>query len=58
MFIDRTAELANLAAHHRSGRAELFILYGRRRVAKAELVTHFPGAAPLLAGPTFAHPTL
>ncbi len=40
MFIDRTAELAILKAHYRSGRAELFVLYGRRRVGKTELLRH------------------
>ena len=41
MFIDRLTELASLEAHHRSGRAELFVLYGRRRVGKTELLRHF-----------------
>lgn len=46
MFIDRTAELANLEAHHRSGRAELFVLYGRRRVGKTELLRYFCAGKP------------
>ncbi len=41
MFINRQAELANLEAHYQSGRAELFVLYGRRRVGKTELLRHF-----------------
>jgi uncharacterized protein len=41
MFIDRNAELADLEARYRSGRAELFVLYGRRRVGKTELIRHF-----------------
>jgi hypothetical protein len=41
MFINRYAELANLEARYRSERAELFVLYGRRRVGKTELLRHF-----------------
>jgi uncharacterized protein len=41
MFINRTAELANLEERYRSDRAELFVLYGRRRVGKTELLRHF-----------------
>ena len=41
MFINRQAELANLEAHYQSGRAGLFVLYGRRRVGKTELLRHF-----------------
>ena len=36
MFIDRKAELANLEARYASGQAELFVLYGRRRVGKTD----------------------
>ncbi len=46
MFIDRRAELANLEARYRSGHAELFILYGRRRVGKTELLRHFCADKP------------
>lgn len=46
MFIDRIAELANLAARYRSGHAELFVLYGRRRVGKTELLRHFCADKP------------
>ena len=41
MFINRQAELTNLEAHYQSGRAELFVLYGRRRVGNTELLRHF-----------------
>jgi AAA+ ATPase superfamily predicted ATPase len=41
MFIDREAELANLHQRYSSGKAELFILYGRRRVGKTELLRAF-----------------
>ncbi len=46
MFIDRKAELANLEARYRSERAELFVLYGRRRVGKTELLRHFCADKP------------
>ncbi|MBK7202203.1 ATP-binding protein [Candidatus Amarolinea dominans] len=46
MFINRHAELINLETHYRSGRAELFVLYGRRRVGKTELVRHFCADKP------------
>ncbi len=46
MFIDRKAELANLDARYRSDRAELFVLYGRRRVGKTELLRHFCADKP------------
>ncbi len=41
MFINREEELADLEIHYRSGKAELFILYGRRRVGKTELLRVF-----------------
>ena len=46
MFIDRKAELANLETRFCSGRAELFVLYGRRRVGKTELLRHFCADKP------------
>jgi hypothetical protein len=46
VFIDRKAELANLEARYRSGHAELFVLYGRRRVGKTELLRHFCADKP------------
>jgi AAA+ ATPase superfamily predicted ATPase len=46
MFIGRKAELANLEARYRSARAELFVLYGRRRVGKTELLRHFCADKP------------
>lgn len=48
MFINRQAELTNLEAHYHSGRAELFVLYGRRRVGKTELLRHFCANNPHL----------
>ena len=41
MFVNRVSELALLEKHYNSGRAELFVLYGRRRVGKTELLAHF-----------------
>ncbi|NOZ70774.1 MAG: ATP-binding protein [Chloroflexi bacterium] len=41
MFVNRKEELAFLEEHYRSGRAELFVVYGRRRVGKTELLRVF-----------------
>lgn len=41
MFVNREEELAALEARYRSGKAELFVLYGRRRVGKTELLRTF-----------------
>lgn len=41
MFVNRVAELELLEKCHASGKAELFVLYGRRRVGKTELLAHF-----------------
>lgn len=41
MFINRTTELNQLNNLYASGRAELFVLYGRRRVGKTELLRAF-----------------
>lgn len=41
MFFDRLQELQLMDQHYASGQAELFVLYGRRRVGKTELLTHF-----------------
>jgi AAA+ ATPase superfamily predicted ATPase len=41
MFINRQDELEQLSALYRSERAELFVLYGRRRVGKTELLRAF-----------------
>jgi uncharacterized protein len=41
MFIGRSREVAFLEELHDSGRAELFVLYGRRRVGKTELLQQF-----------------
>jgi hypothetical protein len=41
MFVNRVSELALLEKHYLSHQAELFVLYGRRRVGKTELLAHF-----------------
>ncbi len=41
MFVNRVAELALLEKRFDSGKAEMFVLYGRRRVGKTELLAHF-----------------
>ena len=41
MFINRHQELAALERMFRSEVAEFFVLYGRRRVGKTELLTQF-----------------
>lgn len=41
MFINRKVELEQLSGLYRSDRAELFVLYGRRRVGKTELLRAF-----------------
>ncbi len=41
MFVNRVAELELLEKRYASGQAEFFILYGRRRVGKTELLTRF-----------------
>ena len=41
MFVNREAELHLLERRFASGKAELFVLYGRRRVGKTELLTRF-----------------
>lgn len=40
-FVNRERELATLEQSHASGRAELYVLYGRRRVGKTELLRAF-----------------
>src|SRR3990172_12061602 len=41
MFINRKAELEILSNLYSTDRAELFVLYGRRRVGKTELLRAF-----------------
>lgn len=41
MFLNRHTELELLEERYESGRAELFVLYGRRRVGKTELLAQF-----------------
>lgn len=46
MFIDRKTELDLFEQRYRSDRAELFVLYGRRRVGKTELLHAFCANKP------------
>jgi len=46
MFIDREIELEQLEKRYASEQAELFVLYGRRRVGKTELLRTFCGGKP------------
>ena len=46
MFINRKVELTQLSQRYRSDQAELFILYGRRRVGKTELLRAFSADKP------------
>jgi AAA+ ATPase superfamily predicted ATPase len=41
MFINRVSELDLLEKRYASGKAEFFVLYGRRRVGKTELLARF-----------------
>jgi hypothetical protein len=41
MFVNRAVELNLLEKRFASGQAEFFVLYGRRRVGKTELLAHF-----------------
>jgi AAA+ ATPase superfamily predicted ATPase len=41
MFVNRVTELDLLERRFKSGKAEFFVLYGRRRVGKTELLAHF-----------------
>ncbi len=41
MFLNRHAEVDLLEKRYASDQAELFVLYGRRRVGKTELMAHF-----------------
>lgn len=46
MFVDRVRELQRLEERYASGKAELFVLYGRRRVGKTELLRAFCQGKP------------
>ncbi len=46
MFVNRNAELGLLSQLYSSDRAELFVLYGRRRVGKTELLRAFCADKP------------
>ena len=48
MFINRYEELARLEERYTSDKAELFVLYGRRRVGKTELLREFCRSKPNL----------
>jgi len=48
MFINRKTELDQLERRYTSNRAELFVLYGRRRVGKTELLRVFCEGKPNL----------
>jgi uncharacterized protein len=48
MFINRKTELEQLGRLYGSDRAELFVLYGRRRVGKTELLRAFCAGKPHL----------
>lgn len=41
MFINRDSELNKLLSIAESGRAELLLMYGRRRVGKSRILTKF-----------------
>ena len=41
MFVNRLSELDLLEKRFESGKAEFFVLYGRRRVGKTELLARF-----------------
>ncbi|HXK59331.1 MAG TPA: ATP-binding protein [Acidobacteriota bacterium] len=46
MFVNRVSELAWLEKRYQSGKAELVVLYGRRRVGKTELLAKFCASKP------------
>ncbi|MBM3242468.1 ATP-binding protein [Candidatus Poribacteria bacterium] len=41
MFVDRERDLTALERFWLSGKAEFFVLYGRRRIGKTELLRQF-----------------
>lgn len=45
-FVDRERELEFLEEAYREARAQLIIIYGRRRVGKSYLLTHFKAGKP------------
>jgi AAA+ ATPase superfamily predicted ATPase len=46
MFINRESELSQLKRLYKSDKAEMFVLYGRRRVGKTELLRAFCEGKP------------
>ncbi|MBU4245693.1 MAG: ATP-binding protein, partial [Nanoarchaeota archaeon] len=45
-FINRKEELNSLEEHFVSGKPEFILIYGRRRVGKTEIITHFIKSKP------------
>lgn len=41
LFVDRTEELAFLEEKYKENRAQLIVIYGRRRIGKTELLLKF-----------------
>ena len=41
LFVNRREELKALNSHYKSKKPEFIMIYGRRRIGKTELVTHF-----------------
>ena len=41
VFVNRNQEISILQKRYKSNKAELLVLYGRRRVGKSELIEHF-----------------
>ena len=46
LFVDRQRELQFLEEHYKTGKAELVVIYGRRRVGKTELTVKFSENKP------------
>ncbi|NOR13019.1 MAG: AAA family ATPase, partial [Candidatus Aminicenantes bacterium] len=46
MFVGRKNELKLIEDAYRTGKDELFVLYGRRRIGKSSLVKHFAEKKP------------
>lgn len=40
-FVGRTKELTELTKRYESGRKEFGVVYGKRRIGKSELISHF-----------------
>ncbi|MEN6522303.1 MAG: ATP-binding protein [Anaerolineaceae bacterium] len=57
LFIGRTRELSELSRLYQSNKAEFLILYGRRRIGKTRLITHWMETAQPRAFFWVAEPT-